>query len=459
MNASQSIAAYAARLSYEALPAPAVDAVKRDVLDTLATALGGSARPGVLAVVELAQSWESKPEATSLVYGSRMAAPLAALCNGTMAHALDFDDTFDFGPPFHTGVAVVPAALAAAEHLGGASGKELIPAIAAGIDLMCRLSRATTAGLRGWHLTSLYGYLGSALASGMLLRLSEEQLLNALGIAYSQCAGNLRCINDGALSKRLQAGLAAKGGLLAAQLAQRGVTGAHDIFEGENSLFPVYFRGEYDPTPLTEKLGVRFDVTNLSFKPWPACRATHPFIEASLRLMQEQNIKPEQIAEVTAAPPIFFEPSDVKRRPRTIVDAQFSVPYTMAVALVKGAVKIEDFTEESIRNEQVLALAARIGCRELPDRVERYQTYVKDAIVEVKTRDGRTLSQSVGWVYGHPENPMSWESLAAKFRDCAAWSVKPISPQAVEQAIGFLAQLEREPDVRPLIRLLSGEAR
>ena len=280
-------------IKYEDIPAAAVEAVRNEVLDSLATAIGGSMKEGVGELVNLIKEWGGTEQSTIIAYGIRCPAPNAAQVNGTMIHALDYDD----GNPsalVHVGCVTVSSCFAVAERVGKTSGKEYMTAIALGADLMSRLSLASRPGsnmlMSGWHPTALYGYLGAAGIAGRLLGLDEDRMTNALGIAYHQCAGNMQCIKDGAMTKRMGPGLAAKGGITAALMAERGITGAKNALEGEAGLFNVYHGGDYDVRILTSDLGKRFEVENLGFKPYPCCGHTHAFIDATLSLASKSFI-------------------------------------------------------------------------------------------------------------------------------------------------------------------------
>jgi 2-methylcitrate dehydratase PrpD len=268
-------------IKYKNLPIAAVEAAKREVLDSLATALGGSSASGIKELVDIIKEWGGNEQSTVIAHGFKCPAPNAAQINGTMIHALDYDD----GHPnalVHTGCVAVSTCFAIAERGGGITGKELITALSLGVDFMARLSLASRPGVSlfecGWHPTVLYGYLGAASMAGMIMDLDERKMINALGIAYHQCAGNLQCIHDGALTKRIGPGLAAKGGITAALMAERGISGASNILEGKAGLFNLYHNGEYDSRILTSELGSRFEIENIGFKPYPSCGqpATRP---------------------------------------------------------------------------------------------------------------------------------------------------------------------------------------
>jgi len=449
------LARFVVETDYNKLSPEVVKATKRNILDTLATALAGSAALGCREVVDLVTELGGRQESTLLVYGKRLPSPSAALANSTMAHALDYDDTHDQSV-LHAGVTVVPAALAIAERVGGVSGKELIAAVALGIDLTCRMGIATKPWI-GWILTSVYGYFGAATAAAKLLGLDVEGVLNAWGIAYAQASGNLECVASGALSKRLQAGFAAQGGVISALMAERGITGARESLGGKDGIFNLYQRGEYEPTALTAELGKRFEVVNLSYKSYPCCRWTHSGIDAASKL--GQGISPDEIEEVEArvsekAWQSIGEPMEVKRRPRNIVDAQFSIPYTMATALVKGTVGIDDFTEEAIKDPRILEIASKI--KVAVSHVAQREREISGTEVTVKTRDGRFHSASVTEAKGHPKNPMSDEDFVRKFRDCALYAAQPLPPDSVNALLQLLADLEAATDVSQLARLTCG---
>lgn len=445
------------RTKLEDLPEEAVAATKKDLLDTLGVILAGSTADGIGVVRELVCDWAGKRQATTIAYGDRVPAVNAALLNGSMAHARDYDDAHS-AAAVHAGVSIVPACLAIAETKGKVSGKEFLTAMAAGIDIMCRLGMACgmSPQASGWHNTGIFGVFGSTASCGRLLGLDETKMLNALGIAYSQCSGNIQCIHDGALSKRLQAGLTARAAVLSALLAEKGYTGAHAIFEGKAGLFNVYYKG-FDKAALTADLGGRFEVSNLSFKPYPCCRTTHPGIDAVLTIAKEHPFKAAELEKIVVYHGknsyTCLEPLETKVRPRTVVDAQFSVPYTVARAIVQGKVGLSDFTPEAISDEEVLSIAQKVETHLKPEftTMDSYEPMG----VELHLTGGRVYSSVVETPLGEPQNPMTWAALAAKFRDCASHSVSPVPAEKVEKVIGLVDRLETARDVTKLVHLVS----
>lgn len=456
MDAARAFAKNAVKIRYEDIPDEALRGTKADILDTLGTALAGSTAAGCREMASLVTEWGGKRESTLIGDGRKVLAIGAALANGAMAHALDYDDTHEKAH-LHAGVSAIPAAMAVAERVGGVSGKEFLTAVTLGLDMTCRMGIANPKGPGkwvGWMLTPLYGFFGATLAAGRLLGLNEDQMVNALGIAYSQASGNEQCVVDGALTKRMQLGFAAKGGVLAALMAQKGITGAEESLEGRMGLYKTYHQGEYHPAALTHELGRRFESANLSFKPYPCCRFSHAHIDAALALAREHDIHPDEVESIVAfvdrEPHILCDPLEVKRNPRTIVDAQFSIPYTVATAIVKREVKIGDFGPGAITNPVVIGLANKVtpvldttlGGRE-----------PAAAAVEIKTKRA-TFGRRIEVPYGHPQNPMSDEVLAQKFRDCASYAVKPLAEASINGLIDIIGRLEDVADMDQVFRLL-----
>lgn len=456
MDASLAFARNAVTIRYEDIPPEASKGARDDILDTLGAALAGSTAAGCRELASLVKEWGGKQESTLIGDGDRVLAIAAALANGAASHALDYDDTHEKAH-LHAGVSTIPASLALAEKLGGVSGKNFITAITLGLDITCRMGMANPKGPGnwvGWMLTPLYGYFGATVACGKLLGLNEGEMVNALGIAYSQASGNEQCVLDGSLTKRMQLGFAAKGGLLAALMAQKGITGAVESLEGRMGLYHTYHQDEYNAAALSEELGRRFESANLSFKPYPCCRFSHAHIDAALYLASKHDIQPGEVQSITAfvdrEPHVLCDPLEVKRNPRTIVDAQFSIPYAVAAAIVKRAVKMKDFTNEAIADREVIRLANKVT--PVLDRSLSGKESA-GAALEIKTTRG-VFSHRVDWPYGHPKNPMTDETLAQKFTDCASYAARPLSPDRVNTLITMINHLEDVADMDQVFQLL-----
>lgn len=452
-DASHAFARNAVQTDFERIPALAIEAARLDVMDYVACALAGSNGAGIAEVVALAKELNSKNEATLFVDGGKVGLLEACLANGAMAHAQDYDSTHE-GARLHSGVTTITAAIGVAESLGGVSGRDLLTAIVLGTDVICRLGLAYAAPPAGFMWTMVYGYLGSAVAAGKLLQLNEQQMVSAIGLAYAQAAGTQQGNVDGTLDKRMMVGFAARGGVLAALLARKGISGATNSIEGMRGFYSTYNQGRYDPVPLTEDLGKRFEGVNLSFKAYPTCRFNHGHIDAALALAAEHNIRPEEIegviAHVERDEHSQFEPLEIKRNPRTVVDAQFSMPYTVALALVKRRVVIDDFTLDAIKDPVVIALANKVSPKVDPSLL----AHVPPAsVLEVRTSRG-TFSKRVEYPYGHPLNPMSPEVMTSKLKDCAAHAARPFSSAEIASLLECIGKLEVIGDVRALVECL-----
>jgi len=451
------LAEQASKVKYKDIPADAAEVTKMDILDTLGTTVAGSMADGIKIVRDLIIDWGGKKESTVIVHGDKLPAMNAAYLNGTMAHARDFDDIHNVGI-VHAGVTVIPASLAIAERRGKVTGKELITAIAIGIDQACRLGMASGSAppTSGWHNTAIFGIFGSTAACGNLLSFDAEQMINAFGIAYSQCSGNAQAIQDTALVKRMHAGFGAKGAVLSTLLAEKGYTGARDTFEGKYGLFKVYYK-DYNRDAITSELGKRFEISNMSFKPWSCCRLTHNSIDAALTLTKEYDIKAEEVEKIVVhhGENAFLcgVPREPKVKPRIVVDAQFSIPYTVARAVIQRKVGLGDFTMESISDENVHSMAEKVDLQFVPELT--VQRASEPIIMDMHLTGNRTHSKRMDFAKGDPENPMSWEELGDKFRDCTSFSAKPISEANVTKVIELVKKLEDVEDINQIIQLLS----
>ena len=444
------------RVNYNDLPPKVVEVTKMSVLDTLGVIAAASGTvPGIAQMVELVKETGGREESTIMGFGGRVPAWMAAFVNAAMGHALDYDD-LHHGAMVHPSSPVVTAGFAVAERRGGVTGRDFITAVALGIDVACRLGMSVP--LKGtWHPTTVFGVFGAAATSGKLLGLDEERMVDALGIAFCHSAGTME-LREGVGSNLggLRDAFPAKGGVLSALMAHKGISGIKNSFEGRAGLFPVYFNGEYDREGLISELGKRFEGANVGFKPWPSCGTTHIYIDATLQIVSEHNIAPEDIEEITATVGDFaqrlFVPLEERRRPTTTLDAKYSIPFTVATAAARRKVAIKDFMPDGIKNPASLEIAQKV--------VPKYDpafTTIKGrppGEIEIRTKQGKVYQKRLEVPYGHHTNPLGHEDIVKKFRDCALYSVKPPSPENVDRVIELTSRLETLDDVGQVIRLL-----
>lgn len=455
------LARFAATIDLTQLDPAVIKAVKTNIGDTLSCALAGSSAKAIAEVSSLVREWAGAPQADMFVFGGKFPAHHAAWVNGGMSHARDYDDTHD-AAILHAGVSSVPAAIAAGQLRGRLSGADLIAAVTAGLEATCRLGVAIKVDIieSGFIYTSLLGYFGATAAAGRALGLTADEMVNAFGIVYSSVAGNHQVTRDASLMKRLQPGLAAQAAVVAVQLAKRGIRGAQKVFEGADGFFRVYLRGRADADEVRKDLGTRFELMNLSYKPYPCCRDTHAAIDAvlQLRAKAQRPVSDIQSIRVGVTAPgyqMVCVPEHVRTAPRTIVEAQFSIPYTVAASWIDGKLGMRHFSDEGLKRADILDLASRVKPYVDAEIDRDWSRFVTPAKVTVQFRDGETVETRVDYPKGHPKNVMTEAEFAAKTTDCATFAAKPLPADTAARLISMVGKLESLPDISELVRVVT----
>ncbi len=446
-------------VEYEDLPPKVVEETKNQVLDYIGVALGGYGQAGAVEIRELATECGGAPQSTIISSGAKVPAPNAAQANATMVHSLDFDDVHE-AAIMHPGVITISTALAISEYVGGLSGKDFIQALAVGGDMISRMGLATRPGDNihqyGWHLTKLNGYMTAAAVAAKIMSLDEEKMTSAIGIGYHQSSGNGQAVKDGVLTKRLGPGFAVRGGIQAAMLAQKGVTGAKNSMEGVQGFYYVYHGNCYSRDILVGELGKRFESENISIKPYPCCRGTHPTIDATLTLVNENDIQPDNVESITIKAgrgtlDLLALPLEVKAKPRNFVDSQFSLIWGCATAIVKKRVTLSSYTETAIKEQTVLDVAAKVSVEHDP----KFDTGGLEPVhVEIKMKDGKVYKKLMETATGSPEKPITFDEVVSKFYGCVEFSTRPIPEENAKKVIKTVRELEKLGDIRDLIKLL-----
>jgi 2-methylcitrate dehydratase PrpD len=452
---TRQLAAFCHNLRYDVLPAAVIDRAKYFFLDYLGVAVRGSLSDSSQPLYRVTANLAAPGFGTVLGRQERIAFPYAALANGTAAHSLELDDTHQ-GGSIHLGVSIFSATLAVAEQTE-ASGKEFIAAVVAGFEAAARLAMAVKPKEhynRGFHPTATCGTFGVAVSTAKLLGLDEGQLLSALGIAGSQAAGSMEFLTDGAWTKRLHPGWAAFSGIHAALLAREGFVGPATIIEGKDGFLKAYSLHP-DPGKITDGLGADFQILQTAVKPHACCRYTQAPIDAVLAAAREHDLQPHQVERVTIGMletgiPVICEPAERKRHPLSVVDAQFSLPFGVAVALAKRRAGLEEFTLPMLHDSQVQELMPKVSYVRDP---ELEKNYPKEwpAWAQVFLKDGREVSAQVRFPKGDPENPLSWDELSEKYQTLtgAVWE-----GDRVERVQGAVRRLEDEKSVRDFASIL-----
>ncbi len=452
MTLAQRVAEFAAPLSFDDLPDDVVASVRVRMLDVLGIALAASREDWAPAVVALAGVGGG--ECTVLGSGRTAPLPLAILVNGTLAHGLDYDDTHAASIT-HASAVILPTVLALAEARD-LDGRRAIAAAVAGYEAITRVGMAASGMFhaRGWHATAVCGAFGAAVAAGVCEGLDAAQLTAALGLAGSFASGVMEHLEDGSWVKRLHPGWAGHSGALAASLARGGVPGPATILEGRFGLYRTFIDTEPDRRPF-ETLGREWEILKVGYKPYPCCHLNHAYLDCALELRRTPGFSTDAIDSIecrvpAGEVPIVCEPVNVKRRPRTSYDAQFSLPFSVASAFIDGAVGLDTYATARLDDPRVLALAARVKHVIDPDAAFP-RTF--PGWVRVRLTDGREVETRVPHGRGGPERPLPVEALVDKFRDNARRALPPARLAALERAV---LELDRLKSLRELLQLCRG---
>jgi len=417
-------------LEPENLPATVLDRARYFLLDYLSVAIRGSREESAQAVQRMVQRTGATGCATIIGTRMRTLAGFAALANGAASHGIEQDDTHG-GGSIHLGTTMYSAALALAETMPETSSAGFLTAVVAGFEAAARIAMAVQPKEHyalGFHPTQTCGVFGAAITASKLLGLTAEQTLAAVGIAGSMAAGSMEFLAEGAWTKRIHPGLAAQNGIQAAMLAAEGFSGPRHILEGRDGFLHGYSRNPV-PQRLTAGLGESFEILQTAVKPHACCRYMQGPIDAILELAREHAIQPGRVRQIEVAVleagwGIVAEPREKKYRPESVVDAQFSMPYGAAVALLCGAAGLDQFTLEQIGSPRVRTTMGKVV---LVKDAHIEETFPREwpARVAIQLESGQSYEKFVRYPKGDPENPLTWDELAAKFRSLAGAVLSP----------------------------------
>lgn len=411
-------------ISVEDLPAEVLDRARYFLLDYLSVAVRGSIEESARCVQRMIQ--RTAPAGCATVIGTpiRTLPQFAALANGTSSHGIEMDDTHS-GGSIHLGTTMYSVALALAEMLPETTWDRFLAAVVAGYEAAARIAMAVQAREQyrlGFHPTQTCGVFGAAVTASKILNLNAEQMQSAVGIAGTMAAGSMEFLAEGAWTKRIHPGLAARNGIEAAFLAAEGFVGPKRALEGRDGFLQGY-SGQGLPERLTDDLGESFEILNTAVKPHACCRYMQGPIDAILEIMHENRIDFMSVGTIEvyvleAGWGIVCEPRAKKYHPVTAVDTQFSMPFGAAVAVLCGAAGLDQFTPEMARDPLVRATMG--GVVLMKDiRLEKNFPREWPARVAIITADGRRFEKFIRHPKGDPENPLTWEEMAAKFRTLA----------------------------------------
>lgn len=451
------LASFCRSIQWQALPKAVQERTKELLLDHLGVAVRGSGEASSQPMAAFIRTMQSSGQASVIGAGFSSGAAWAALANGTASHAIEMDDV-TCESSLHPGVAVMPAALAIAEERQ-TSPTELLAAVVAGYEVTLRVGNALNPAStykRGFHPTGVAGVFGATVAAGYLLELEADTLTLALGIAETMAAGSLEYLSDGAWTKRLNAGWAAHAGIVAAGLAQAGFTGPTTIFDGPLGLLQSY-TDEPNPHRLLAGLGNSYQIMTVAIKPYGCCRYNHGLIDCILSLKAQYDIQPNgveaiELGVLSGGKRLVAHPIEQKRSPQNVVDAQFSAPFAAAVALVRGAADVNQYTQSNVEHPLIRSLMAHSNCYHDP-LLDALYPKRWPARAQIKLRDGRILSEYIEYPLGEPENPLSRQDLIKKF---VMLTSKQLSLTAATDLAHRILTLEQEKGLDEMMGVLKG---
>ena len=446
---TEQLADYWSNARCEDFPPDTVRLAKRFLIDTLAAGIAGAGSEVAQIVDRAVRGALERSSGTSVLWGRKDTLPAreAALVNGTASHALELDD---FGGCGHSGAVVIPAVLAIAGR-GGLTGKDVLTAIVAGYDVAARVTEGA-GGYRyhndlGWHSSGTCGSFGAAAGAAKLLKLDRERYADALGVAGTFTGGIWAFLADGAMTKRFHPGKAAETGLSAALLAQSGMTGPRQVLEAKwGGFFSTYAREIATPDATLKGLGSEFRIARSGMKPYACCRGLHATIDALFELMRETGARPDDIERMVVhgneQNKLQFDRPEIG----TLLDAQFSFQYALAVGATSGRATLDQFVPPRHDDPNVRALMRRVEVA--ADREQKPGTYPP---LEIRFRDGRAIERHIAYAKGAPENPLSDEELRGK----VVSQVEPVLGAAQCKALmAAVASLDEVKDARDVLSLL-----
>jgi 2-methylcitrate dehydratase PrpD len=450
LDRTSELSAFLGALSLDDVPSRIVERAKDLVLDHLGVALHSADLPWSAIVRDYARATGDKPESTLYGQRERVGRRVAALANGTAAHGIELDDTHNESFS-HPGTVVIPAALAVAEARQ-ATGREFLAAVIGGYEAQCRAGAAASAAMsKGFHGTAVAGVFGAAAATAKLLKLSGAQLESAFGLAVSMASGVMQFTEDpeGGMVKRLHGGLPAHNGILAAELAAAGLRGPRQGIDGRYGFVRMFAHSD-DASRLTRDLGESWEIDQISVKLYACCRMFHAFMDAIRECRSDSDLRAEEIESAEIVGPHLLLEGRMQYRPRSVMSAQYSLPYAVAATLLLDPQDPRSFSEQTMTRPDVLAVMDRVtGTAD--SELDRLLPEKYPGGVRFKLKDGRVVARTLFDSVGTPERPIDREGIACKFRTLTS---EIIDTRLHENIIDAVFTLERDDGVSRLAELL-----
>lgn len=449
---SEKIAEFALGQRLEGIPSNVIGYGKLLLMDTFGVAMANMELEHAQAIRRVVTDMESRPVAALWGTGELVQISDAVLYNGSLIHGSDYDDTH-VGGIVHPSAAVVSTAIAIGESVG-ASGSEIYEAVIAGWEIIVRLALAARGRFHdaGYHGTAIVAPFAAACVAGKLLKVTEDVLINALGICGSQAAGVQEFLRDGSWVKKLHPGWGAHSAVYAVRLAQAGFIGPRTVFEGEFGIWKTHF-GTTEGLDEMDDLGTVWHTPEITFKMYPVCHMTHSFIDCMFKARNEGHVRPEDIDKIECRIEercyhIVCEPEEAKKNPETDYMMRFSLPYVTAVSLIKGRISPWEIDMRLARDSCVRELMSRVVC--IADDSKKNPGYFPGWI-KLYLRDGTEQVFDQRWEIGTPENPVDMDAVMEKFRN----NLEPFyTDEQIRRLSDTIQDIDKLGDIRELLDCL-----
>jgi 2-methylcitrate dehydratase PrpD len=451
MKTEEQLVAFIYHTRFEDIPEAVRSTVRNQFLTVAGTLVAGATEDGCDEAVRFYRELGGREEATILIHGGKIPAHDAAFVNAVMARSLDLCDSIAPGP--HIGAALIYASLAAAELAGGVSGRDFFTAITVGNEVSARMNLSEEA-YNGFDPTGICVIFGVTAAVCRILGLNKQETWNALALAFNRCGGSFQSHIDGSLGVRFVQGWVSQSGVICARLASRGITGPKNFLEGIYGYLHLYGKDLFNGDRIVDRLGEQYLLQNMVYKKYPSCALTQGPTETILKLMAEEKITTDNIDRILVTVPPYtyklvgheFEMGDNPR-----VNAQFSIRFCVANALLRGKARLEHFDVNQMQDGRVAELARKITV--IPDKeLEKRGHTPMD--MRVWMRDGREFFQQIDIAPGFPGNPLTQGDHEKRFQDCLDFAGKPISKKNATAIATMIEDLDKVDDVRKFVELL-----
>ncbi len=459
MHITEELINHAVNLNFRDLPKEVVEQCKILFLDFIGIPVKASEEKSSKVLFKTISEIAAEGKCTAIPHKNKFKAQYAALINGTYGHSLDFDDTHREAS-LHPGSAIIPTILALGEE-NGIDGKETIEAMVAGYDVTCKIGMAINPSehyAHGFHGTATCGIFGATMAAGLIEDLDFEKLSNALGINISLAAGSMQFLESGSWNKRLHPGMAAHNAILSAKLAKNGFLGAKYPIEGNYGLLNSYTHHP-DPEKALLGLGRRYEVMFTGLKPYPCCRYIHPAVDLVLQAVKNGKVMKGEIEKINVEMTepgyrIVGYPLDRKQNPQNVVDAQFSMPFALAVAILKGRVTVNEFNDSTLNDIEVKEMMRKVSV-EHNEELDREYPQKWPVIVTIVTSHDK-LEMRKDYPKGEPEDPMSFKEVSEKFKTLA---YHKLPEDQINEVVDLVNNLDSLDDIRELTENLIEKSR